>query len=239
MLLNAKAISGFTDTDQRALWTPGEYASIADRCIKPIDVNGTKTTSDQKTVAYDGTCITEDAIALHVSSTIYTFANATGDIRENKLLITQPYKRFFAQLASTVDTGHGYKGTANGKATYDTDREKYQSFATGLSNYFTVDVTNTYDEDEHKKAQNIGGTIITSPASTSANPDAFKNELQEVNAGDMEKNPGFEGSFDSKNGFTSFNIGSDQGVPALTTQMVGSVVGSAAQMNWVYSDTND
>jgi len=56
MLLNAKALTGFTDATHRLLWAPGEYASIADRCI---DTNNTITAAaneNNTTVFYDRGC---------------------------------------------------------------------------------------------------------------------------------------------------------------------------------------
>jgi len=233
MLLNAKALTGFTDATHRLLWAPGEYASIADRCI---DTNNTITAAaneNNTTVFYDRGCLANDANNFRVTSAVYTFANATGDVKENKLLVTQPYKRILAQFGNVSGFG-GYQGSSDVALKYDIDTDKYQNLATGTKYYFTVDVTNTYDEDENQQAQDIGGTIITSPASTSSNPDKFNHELQEINAEDMEKNPGFKGAFDAKNGFTNFALT----IPAITTQMVGSALGSVAQMNWVYTDNN-
>jgi hypothetical protein len=232
MLLNAKAIANFTE-DNRMLWAPGEYASIADRCIIADDNNTAQTNA-----AYNATCIDDDAEVFRVKSAVYTFANANGD-SISKLLITQPYKRHLAQLASTY-TPESYKGVANGNGIYNEDKEKYHKLATGSSNYFTVDVTKTWDEDEQSKDADIGGAIITSPASTSSNPDKFNKEVQEVNSEDIEKNPGFANFFDTKNGFTEFAInGSNSNVPAISTEMVGSKAGASAEMNWIYTDTNN
>jgi len=233
MLLNALALTGFTDATHRLLWAPGEYASIADRCIDADDNITQGKTDNNTSVFYDRGCLANDANQFRVNSAVYTFANATGDVKENKLLVTQPYKRILAQFGNVTGFG-GYKGSSDVALKYDIDTDKYQNLATGTKYYFTVDVTSTYDEDEKQQAQDIGGTIITSPASTSSNPDKFNHELQEINSEDMEKNPGFKGAFDAKNGFTDFGLT----IPAITTQMVGSVIGSSAQMNWVYTDNN-
>ena len=233
MLLNATAITNFTDDvkNTRMLWTEGEYASIADRCIV-IEGN---VTSGQEAV-YDLGCIKADAAQFMINSAVYTYANAAGTI-ENKLLFTQPYKRVLAQLNNATVNRTKYAGLANGQYIYDPTNvagAKYQTLETGTGYNFAMSLK-VYDEDENTPVASIGGTIITSPQTTGATAVTFNKELQEVNADQLEKGLALDGEFDSKNGFVDItNIP----MPAIVTQMVGSTAGSTAEMNWVYSDKN-
>jgi hypothetical protein len=239
MLLNATAINGFTDNHHKLLWTEGEYASIADRCINIRNesaaavTNSTLKDSDQ-VAQYDLTCITKDAYEFMIDSAVYTYANAAGSI-ENKLLLTQPYKRLLAQLNNAEVNGTRYSGVHNGKYIYNATAATplYQTLETGESYNFTMNISNTFDEDEQQVVAAIGGRIITSPITTGAEAVTFNKELQEVNAAQLEKHPGFGGEFDNKNGFTEVN---NIPMPAITTQMVGSIAGPSAEMNWVYTD---
>jgi len=242
MLLNATAVNNFNDNNNpdgnlRMLWTEGEYASIADRCIEEDNnithSTGATTTDTITSVFYDKECVVNDAKQFNIRSAVYTYANASAGI-ENKILITQPYKRLLAQLGNpAVGYNPKYNGTSNTKVVLDLAKEKYQKVATGTSYDFRIAPT-PYDEDEQTSVQAIAGTIITSPATTGSSVIKFNKELQEINADNMEKNPGFNGAFDNKNGFVEFTVP----VSAITTQMVGSVAGSSAEMNWVYTDNN-
>jgi hypothetical protein len=171
----------------------------------------------------------------NATNAVYDFANATGDVLENKLIITQPYKRILAQLdyngttALNTMTKYGYNGAKNWVDTTNGGLEKVD---TGLGWKFLVSYE-VYDEDEVKNAEEIGGTLIVSPRTSADNAVTFNNELQEVNAIDLEKNPDLKGAYDNKNGFAVFSLG----IPAITTQMIGSVVGSSAETNWIYTET--
>ena len=246
MLLRAAGIYGFTN-NRRMLWTEGEYASLADRCIQS---NGT--VSGNLHASYNWQCVKQDAATFSQSNTVYTFANAQGDIKENKLIVTQPYKRILAQLDAngTVTASGKHKATSTGLMRYfsytgkgnfvDTAENGLEKVETGTSYKFVVNQT-IYDEDEMKNAQAIGGTIITSPRTSDGNVVAFNNEVQEVNSDQLEKASDLKGAYDKTNGFIRFSLGSASAtqnyLPAVTTQMVGSVVGSSAETNWVYTGT--
>jgi len=256
MLLNATALDQFTD-NRRVLWTEGEYASLADRCIGKADANNaygddnsTATTSNK--AVYVGTCVENDAEQFVKANAVYNFSNAKGDVQENKLLVTQVYKRILAQLnyysvgatdtltTSSLEAGKsimehfGYNGLANYTevAATGTGSSQTKTVDTGVGYKFNVSYE-TFDEKENKNAEEIGGTIIVSPRSSSDNTVTFNNELQEVNPDQLEKNPDLKGAYDNINGFSVFKLG----VPAITTQMVGSVVGSSAETNWVYTES--
>ena len=55
---------------------------------------------------------------------------------------------------------------------------------------------------------------------------------------DLEGGTEFEG----ENGFALLRFtdvnGQDAGIPAVITQMVGSTINGAPQLNWIYSQTN-
>ncbi len=234
MLLNATAIENFTDdaNETRIIWTEGEYASIADRCIT---LEGNATAGEN--AVYDLGCVTADAAKFMIDSAVYNFSNKAGSI-ENKLLFTQPYKRILTQLNNAKVNGDNYDvGKANGKYIYNPDYvggAKYQTLETGTGYSFTMKLT-TYDEDENTPVAAIGGTIITSPQTTGVDRVVFDKEVQEVNSDQLEKGASMKGEFDSKNGFVDItNIP----MPAIVTQMVGSTAGPSAEMNWVYSDKN-
>jgi hypothetical protein len=230
MILNAVALNGFTETN-RLLWTEGEYASIADRCIN--DNNNSAT--DGTRAYYDVGCIKRDAIEFNATNAVYDFSNAAGDVLENKLLVTQPYKRILSQLDYNgtkdlkVMEWAGYTGAKNW---VDTASDGLETVDTGLGWSFLVNYA-VYDEDEAKNAEAVGGTIITSPRTSDDNAVKFNNELQEVGSDSLEKNPSLNGAYDALNGFAVFDLG----IPAVTTQMIGSVVGSSAETNWIYTET--
>ncbi|MCK4441795.1 MAG: hypothetical protein KAU90_07290, partial [Sulfurovaceae bacterium] len=243
MLLNATAISNFT-ANRRILWTEGEYASLADRCIQDNNVS-----QGNLHASYNFECVKKDASQFSQNNTVYSFANAQGDIKENKLLVTQPYKRILAQLdANGTITSAGkhkskstgimkyfsYSGTSNFVDTPDNGLEKLE---TGTSFKFVVNQA-IYDEDEARNAEAIGGTIITSPRTSDGSEVSFNNEVQEVNSDQLEKASDLKGAYDKTNGFIRFSLnGGSRAIPAITTQMVGSVVGSSAETNWVYTGT--
>ena len=136
-----------------------------------------------------------------------TSYNFAADSIANQLVITQPYKRVLVQLGN--DDGYWQ----------DTD-DNFGGFSF---------VYNVYNENESidnipytESPHNSGITILM-------------NELQVME--NLE-----EGSdFDGENGFallrfTNIN-GQNSGIPAIVTQMIGTTVGGAPQVNWIYSQT--
>jgi len=91
MLLPATAINNFTDADSNAtlLWSEGEFANIADRCI--VETNETEYTN---AFEYNTTCLEKDAALFDITSTNYEFRDAEN----SQLLLTQPYKRALVQI---------------------------------------------------------------------------------------------------------------------------------------------
>lgn len=237
MLLPATALNDFTDGTKglaRVLWTEGEYAALADRCLSNTVDIGDGTAG----VVYDAGCVTDNATELMVSNAVYTFANKSGSL-ENQVLITQPYKRILAQLGNPVvwniagTDSFQYKGGKNwvryivGSTTATQDKVD-----TGLG-YNFQSTASVWDEDEWQKEAAIGGTIITSPVTTGATAVTYNKELQALLPDAFDQHPGLEGAFDAKDGFADFNVN----VPSIITQMVATQAGSSAEMNWIYSDT--
>jgi len=246
MLLPATAITNFTDDEKktRLLWTEGEYASIADRCIiADDDVTDDDDEANTTTpgVKYDQECVSADAQIFNVGTAIYTFNNKDTHLgpEDNIVLLTQPYKRLLAQLdlAGKIFDGvdKGYSGVHN-YTVYNALLGTQDKVDTGRGYYFQTEVSGLYDEDEWSKLAEVGGTIITSGTDLPGTiPDTNDKELESIDASAFEKNEKMDGAFDDKNGFAEFSVG----VPAIITQMIGSKAGASAEMNWVYSDIND
>jgi hypothetical protein len=216
MVIPATAIQNFTEPGKAILWTEGEYASIADRRIDIVSGNAAYVPADVKT----------DAEVFRVDRLTYTFANKDlGEINlDNKVLITQPYKRLLAQLNEATNVG--YLGNKN-YTKYKVD--------TGMGYYFSTKATRLVDEDEKSVTAALGGTIITSgPGVHNSIPVTYNHELEIVGAEAFENSSEkFGAYFKDKNGFADFSIG----IPAVITQMVGSKAGASAEMNWIYNDT--
>jgi len=95
-----------------------------------------------------------------------------------------------------------------------------------------------YDENENLDVAATGIAVVTSPVS--GDPDAaYKDELQEIN--DPERTETASSVFQASgdNGFAIMNLAGTNGLPAILTQMTGSVVNDESQINWVYSTTSN
>lgn len=200
MLLPAKAIANFT-AGNKIIWTEGEISALQDRRIVGEDVAGV----DIDWAEYDEAGIRADAAAFLVSNTTYTFAAASLN---NKLSITQPYKRALVQLGN--DDGY-WQDTATNYGGF--------SFIYNVFNEHEKMDNTSYTESPH----NSGITIL-------------RHELESMT--DLEGGTEFEG----ENGFALLRFtdvnGQDAGIPAVITQMVGSTINGAPQLNWIYSQTN-
>jgi len=232
MLLPALAIDNYSykDADDNnksyvTLWTEGEYASIADRCI---DGNNTA-------VYYEKTCVENDAKQFELPSNkvaIYTYSNEGANQQYNQVVITQPYKRILLQLAES--SVHGYKYISTRTST---------RVETGAKSYFTT-YAKVYDENENASVRARSNGITFSGEEGTASkilpyqkevqvirPDAF--DQSETNIGNGKT---IKDKFGSGNGFAEFNL---KGIPAIMTQMAASHAGSRTELNWIYSYTND
>ena len=160
---------------------------------------------------YNEAGIRDDAAAFVVNGTNYTFAK---DSLNNQLTVTQPYKRVLVQLGNN----DGYWKGVNLPANYG---------------HFTLSY-NVYNEDELTDTNTY---FAVSPYTSSIDdPEKYQNELEIIKS--MEKGTDFEG----KDGFALVKFfGQRSGIPAIVTQMVGTVVNDkldSPQLNWIYSQTN-
>ncbi len=166
---------------------------------------------DEEWAKYNEAGIRADATAFIVNNTNYTFAK---DSLNNQLTVTQPYKRVLVQLGN--DDGY-WKGVSL--------PSDYGNFSLSY---------NVYNEDELTDTNTY---FAVSPyTSTLDDPEKYADELVTIKY--MEKDTDFDG----KNGFALVKFfGKTTGVPAIVTQMVGTVVNDkldSPQLNWIYSQTN-
>lgn len=129
---------------------------------------------------------------------------------DNQLVITQPYKRSLMQLGN--DDGYWKEGSQCGS----------------FSISFTV-----FNEDEETDTSTYFGV---SPHTTEPKaPELYGNELQLISY--LEETTKFEG----ENGFALvkfFGQRESSGIPAIVSQMIGTIVKEDPQVNWIYSQTN-
>ena len=214
MVLPATAIENFTDKN-KIIWTEGEIANLQDRRIQ-----GTQKTAagyvDDQWASYNEEGVRADAYsAFKVANTAYTF---NADSIANQLVITQPYKRVLVQMGND----DGYWQDVN---------NNFGGFAF---------IYNLFNEDERM----INTAYTTSPYDSKPickNDDKVEDSLcrdELESMSNLEKGSAFE----KKNGFALIRFtglnGRDSIVPAVITQMIGSVVGDQPQVNWVYSQTD-
>lgn len=228
LLINATALDNYTTDNQMMLWVPGEYAAIQDRRIT-TGANGvlTNTGGYASNVRagfsdYNLAGIRADAMTFVVNQAYYTF-DANKLKGANTLLLTQPMKRALVMAGDT--TGY-WTAAGTAKIAY---KNSWGAFST-TSNY--------YNENENLDEAATTLAVVISPVS--GNPaDAYKNELQVINDPERTETSSEMFKTSGEAGFAIMNLGnSGTGIPAIVTQMVGSVVGGKAQTNWIYSTTD-
>ncbi len=210
MMLPAKAIANFTSKN-KIIYTEGEIAALQDRRIVGTgweDHDNDPNTADVQT---DNAWAMYDEAGIRIDSDIFLVSNTIYTFAAasvaNQLIITQPYKRPLVQLGN--DDGY------------------WQDTATNFGGFsFIYNVFN-----EHEEMDNISYT--QSPHNSGIT--IFRNEVESM----VDLEDGTE--FDGKNGyalvrFTNVN-GQSSGIPAVVTQMIGTTVGGAPQLNWIYSQT--
>ena len=211
MIINATALQNFTENaNSGMLWVEREYASISDRCL---DGNG----------QYDAACITRDAQAFRVTNATYNYANKSNNgVTDNKMYITQPYKRILIQRFG--NNTNGYVGTS----------KVVHTLRTGAGTRFTSTAL-VYDENEQFPATAVTTTGLNlSGTANTANPvNGYAREVAAIPSSAFEQNSNVKSKFGDKDGFAEFNVG----VPAIITQMVATKSGDAFVTNWVYSNT--
>jgi hypothetical protein len=93
------------------------------------------------------------------------------------------------------------------------------------------------DENEKLDTAATGLSVVTSPVSGDP-ADAYKNELQVFSNPERTETTGDEFKNNTVNGFAIMTLGTNQGLPAIVTQMTGSMVDGEGQINWIYSTTD-
>jgi len=228
LLINATALDNYTTDNQMMLWVPGEYAAIQDRRIT-TGANGVVTNTggfaDSNRTGfsdYNLTGIIADAKTFVVNQAYYTF-DANKLKGANTLLLTQPMKRALVMAGDT--TGY-WTAAGTDKIAY---KNSWGAFST--TSYY-------YNENENLDEAATTLAVVTSPVSGDP-ADAYKNELQVINDPERTETSSEMFKTSGEAGFAIMNLGnSGTGIPAIVTQMVGSVVGGKAQTNWIYSTTD-
>ena len=239
MLLPATAINNFTDSTVAAdetgmLWTEGELANIADRCLMVSPDAAVAGYIDS--VAYKTACLESDIAAIfNIASTKYEFRDAEN----SQLLITQPYKRVLVQIADNEAVLPYAGATAHGTAAFSTRAAYYNknivrakdanNVIKNVTDYGQFDLAQPaiYDDNENLSTNTSDGYIV-SPAPIQASTPGIPNELSVFNP---------LGSYnDSMKGFATINYAAN--AHGIVTQMSADTVGSTSEVNWIYPVTN-
>jgi len=245
MLLPATALQNYTPNDNTAaimLWAPNEYAAIADRCI-----DGDAGASNGDYAGYDAECVYRDTDTFLIDNATYTFENEGSDGSANvanKLVMTQPTKRFLTQLDPTqADNEFWHYGTD------DNCNEPSGSAVVAGTGYGIVAQLAIFGDDEETFGQapetEEDPVLLTSPGDLVEVPQqtltALCNEL--ASATDIEKglvDPATGTKWpETSNGFIRYDFANESGqIPAIVTQMTATRVGDDAKLNWVYAPSD-
>jgi len=242
MVLPATALQNYTPTgatERVMLWAPNEYAAIADRCI---DANAGSTTY----AGYDAQCVNDDTDTFLIDNTTYTFQNkGTAGERtvSNKLIMTQPTKRFLAQLNGATDNNpYWHYGTD------DNCEEPANAAVIAGTGYGVVANLSIYNDDEQTFGQapnqpenpdllTSPGDLVEQPAQTLT---ALCNEV--AVATDIEKgliDPATGTKWpETTDGFIRYDFQKAGTIPAIVTQMTASRVNGEGKINWIYAPSD-
>jgi len=246
LTLPATALANYSDVNTLFLWATSEYASIGDRCIDVDDVNAPLIDADTY-VNYNATCIGNDTVTFLVDNAVYTFKHDANDIVDediaNTLLITQPTKRFLAQLfynsagLALADTYWTFNATtcpresisAHGTLVYD-----------GPEYGIRANLGAVFDDDEntYSLAKDVD---VFSPYTLDATIEAHCDELTTLSNIELNSDAEIKEFAKDKNGFIKldFNNGDiDTRLPAIITQMKATRVNGVAKTNWFYAPSN-
>jgi hypothetical protein len=223
LLIKAYALDNVTDdrSNQLLLWSEGEFAHLADRCIDresliEKDEDGNKTI--KYFAGYSLPCIQADANKLHVNRTYYEFR----DNAENRLVVTQPYKRVLLQRLK-VKNG---RIMAWNNLTLN-DRE--------VNGEFKLDME-IYNDDEEHFTPTIGAFTV-SPA-TSSRTAGIPNEVSVFNPfkAISDRDQARLETEQYKQGYSviKYRNGSYTGIPAIVSQMSATENDGIIETNWLY-----
>jgi len=205
-----------TGGSQLLLWSEGEFAHLADRCIG----HGEKKVKDADNnneyisfAGYDKECLEADADVLKVTKTTYEFR----DNSEGKLLVTQPYKRVLLQRLKAT---HGSIRAWNNLSTSPI-----------INGEFRLKMELYNDDEDHFTP--VLGAFTVSPATTSTSA-GIPNELAmfdpfaALSEADRTK-------YSRGYSVMTYKNGTYSGVSAIVTQMAATKhEDGTAETNWIY-----
>jgi len=242
MLLPATALENYTpnnNSDRVMLWAPNEYAAIADRCI-----DGDEGATNGDYAGYNKDCVQEDTVTFLIDNATYTYENKNGKGVANKLIMTQPTKRFLTQLdPNQADNEFWHDGKDD-----NCEEPANKKVVTGTG-YGIVANLNIFGDDEETFGKapeseedpellTSPGDLVEVPAQTLT---ALCNEL--AVASDIEQNlvdPATGTKWpETSNGFVRYDFANESGqIPAIVTQMTATRVNGEAKSNWVYAPSD-
>jgi hypothetical protein len=239
MLLKAYALDNFTDdnANQMLLWTEGEFAHLADRCLY-YDIENNASAQDGNGSKYYQACVETDAKQLDLHQTIYEYTETDPNL--SKLIVTQPYKRVLVQFKAETDKKKPNYPTYEAYAWYEDtgfdvqDPRKYGQFTLGMDIY----------DDNEKSFTPTFGNFIVSPA-TAGFTKGIPYEVSNIDIfATMSKEDKEKFRNDYKKGYAIIRFDSAQGMlPGIVTQMSAHIIPTKsnpnnAEVNWIYPFTN-
>ena len=205
-----------TGGSQLLLWSEGEFAHLADRCIDHEEKKVKNADNEDEYISYAGyneDCLDADADVLKVARTIYEFRDNT----EGALLVTQPYKRVLLQRKKAT---HGRIRAWNNLSTDPI-----------VNGEFRLKMELYNDDEDHFTP--VLGAFTVSPATTSTaagipNELAMFNPFAAMSEADRTKYSKGYSILQYKNGTTV-------GLSAIVTQMAATIHDDkTAETNWIY-----
>ncbi len=225
LLLKAYALDNVTDNskNQLLLWSEGEFAHIADRCIDDLNTSYKDANGDTKTRNYAGynkECIQNDADILKVEHSVFEYF--TQDANRSLLLVTQPYKRVLLQRNVVQND--------------QIDAWKNLSAYTKVDGEFDLSME-LYDDNENHFTPVLGGFTV-SPATTSTTS-GIPHELAMFSPfGSLELTDEQKKTYQKGYAIINFENGRQNdglGLSAIVTQMSATVHDdNTAETNWIY-----
>jgi len=217
LLLKAYSLDNFTDStkNQGLLWSEGEFAHIADRCIE-----GYSDGKGNTLARYNKSCINNDANILRVNHTVFEYF--TQDANRSALLVTQPYKRVLLEI--------------NNVSNDQIDAWKNLNAYTKKDGEFDMSME-LYNDNEDHFTPVLGGFTV-SPATTSTTS-GIPHELSifspfktiELDESQKEMYQKGYAILNFENGRSTTGLG----LSAIVTQMSATVhADSQAETNWIY-----
>ncbi|MEA2029764.1 MAG: hypothetical protein U9N49_12440 [Campylobacterota bacterium] len=259
MILPATALANYSDANTLFLWAPTENASIGDRCIDVDNINAPDIDANAF-VDYNKACIQADTVTFLVDNAVYTFKNEEGGSAANTLLITQPTKRFLAQLTlDQVVTPNGiFSNSRAALGVLPGNAADYWTFNSttcprqllGANNTpgvfdgpeygINADLSAVFDDDENT-ITSVDNMMLISPYNNITTVSTHCDELVALNNIELTSGDALKEFAQDKNGFIKVdfnNATANTSIPAIITQMKATRVNGVAQTNWFYAPSN-